>query len=54
MALTKNGEEILNNIVSKLREIAKPLASYSKEHDELIEMLKKHQEIIKKFIEIHI
>ncbi len=55
MVLTKKGEETIKNIVEKIKPIVKPFEEkFGKEHDMLIEMLKKHQEIIKNILEIHI
>ena len=55
MVLTKKGEETIKNIVAKIKPIVKPFEEkFGKEHDMLIEMLKKHQEIIKNILEIHI
>ena len=55
MVLTKKGEETIKNIVAKIKPIVKPFEEkVAKEHDILIEMLKKHQEIIKNILEIHI
>lgn len=55
MVLTKKGEETIKNIVEKIKPIVKPFEEkFAKEHDILIEMLKKHQEIIKNILEIHI
>lgn len=55
MVLTKKGEETIKNIVAKIKPIVKPFEEkFAKEHDILIEMLKKHQEIIKNILEIHI
>ena len=55
MVLTKKGEETIKNIVAKIKPIVKPFEEkFAKEHDMLIEMLKKHQEIIKNILEIHI
>ena len=55
MVLTEKGEKTIKNIVEKIKPIVQPFEEkFAEEHEKLREMLKKHQEIIKNILEIHI